>query len=132
MSDNESYKSSWPLILEKIDRLAESQKESAVAIAAIRQQLDHVSKIVDSLDKIVRSGNGHSLSARHRALEEVVQVVRSGSDAFKAELNSLHERVANLEKDNGRMNMWWHMSYQAALAVGWLITTCVALYAAMK
>lgn len=122
----------WASLVEKVDRLTEAQRETAVVVAATQQKLDGLAKTVESLDRAVRSGNGHSLLVRHRALEEVVQMVREDFASCRDDVHALSDRITMLEKGHSHVASMWQFVYHVALIIGWVVTTGVAIYAALR
>ena len=137
---------------EAIQGLSADQKDQAKALATCAATLEHVTKAVDNLSRLVKDGNGDSLMTRVRIIEETLikfgAALSLGDETFshmatKDAMQELADRIGEVEliatKTDGTVrdasNFWSsskHILIGLAILFGWLITTGIALYAVIK
>jgi len=140
-----------------LSELAADQKDQSKALATCTTTLDHVVRTVENLSHLVKhkDGNGDSLLTRVRLIEEglvkIGEVLAEGNATFddlvrreslEAVIKSAAElasRVESLENNASELNTahnrvlgGWAVVLWIGGGLGWLITTGLALYAALK
>ncbi len=134
-----------------ITSLVQDQKDQAHALAQTTATLKMQTRIVDQLCKLVRDGNGDSLLTRVRLVEETLAKVgealadgdanlvhRDAMRAVEKAATDLEARVAALEDHGGELDTARSkiagarsLAIWTAGIIAWLITTGIALYAAL-
>ncbi len=108
----------------------EIQANGKALIAAVKT-LELIEETVAELDRVVRTGNGDSLVTRLAMLRVEVKDLQEQVCALEKRAEGLHTQISSLDSDRQKVVGGKHLLWVLAGVLAWLVTTGVAVYAAV-
>ena len=108
----------------------EMQANAKALIAAVKT-LELVEETVADLDRVVRTGNGDAIITRLAILRTEVDDMQSTVGELETRVHAVSVEVGTVAKAHDRLAAGKNVLWEAAKVVGFVITTGIALYAAI-